>query len=67
MQIRRQNDSFILVDLDSYNGAFLNGRRITVTSTFVTWGGHARDLGILGGMILVFFVGTVVVLRSQDV
>ena len=27
-EIRRQNDCFILVDLGSYNGTFLNGRRI---------------------------------------
>lgn len=31
------------------------------------WGSHSRDLGILAGMVVVFFVGTVVVLRSQDV
>ena len=31
------------------------------------WGSHILDLGILAGMIFVFFVGTVIVLRSQDV
>ena len=27
-EIRRQNDSYIVVDLGSFNGTFLNGRRI---------------------------------------
>ena len=31
------------------------------------WGSDVLDLAVLAGMIFVFFVGTVVVLRSQDV
>jgi ABC transport system ATP-binding/permease protein len=31
------------------------------------WGSHSLDLGILAAMIFAFFVGTIVVLRSQDV